>query len=76
MWTLSRSEVPMYAIVPGGAFAAETYEWLVSEWKDAEVEFASIPGMVTGQIDLYDGQIVDAVVPDCVGCGAGRPSAT
>lgn len=64
IWTLSRTEVPMYAIVPSGAFAAETYAWLVNEWQDAEVEFASIPGVLAGQIALYDGQIVDAIIPD------------
>jgi cyanobactin maturation PatA/PatG family protease len=67
IWTLSRTEVPMYAIVPGGAFAAETYAWLVREWQDAEVEYASIPGVLAGQIALYDGQIVDAIVPDLRG---------
>ena len=67
IWTLSRTEVPMYAIVPGGAFAAEAYKWLVKEWEDSEVEFVSIPGVLAGQIALYDGQIVDAVVPDLRG---------
>jgi cyanobactin maturation PatA/PatG family protease len=67
IWTLSRSEVPMYAIVPTGAFAAETYRWLVNEWKDADVEFASIPGIMAGQVALYDGQVVDVVVPDLRG---------
>lgn len=67
IWTLSRSEVAMYAIVPSGAFAAETYRWLVNEWKDADVEFASIPGIIAGQVSLYDGQIVDVVVPDLRG---------
>ena len=67
IWTLSRTEVPMYAIAPAGAFAAETYRWLVNEWKDADVEFASIPGIVAGQVALYDGQLVDVVVPDLRG---------
>ncbi len=67
IWTLSRSEVPMYAIVPSGGFAAETYRWLVNEWKDADVEFASIPGILAGQVPLYDGQLVDVVVPDLRG---------
>ena len=67
IWTLSRTEVPMYAIVPSGAFAAETYKWLVNEWEDSDVEFASIPGVLAGQIALYDGQIVDAVIPDLRG---------
>jgi cyanobactin maturation PatA/PatG family protease len=64
IWTLSRSEVPMYAIVPSGPFAAETYEWLVDEWADRDVEFVSLPGVIAGQITLYDGLTIDAVVPD------------
>ncbi|HEX3944874.1 MAG TPA: S8 family serine peptidase [Rhizomicrobium sp.] len=64
VWTLSRTEVPMYVIVPTGAYAAETYRWLVEEWTDADVEFASMPGVLAGQITLYDGQTVDVLVPD------------
>jgi cyanobactin maturation PatA/PatG family protease len=67
IWTLSRTEVPMYAIVPAGAFAAETYAWLLKEWADKEVEFVSLPGVLAGQVALYDGQIVDAVIPDLRG---------
>jgi cyanobactin maturation PatA/PatG family protease len=66
-WTLSRTEVPMYVIVPAGAFAAETYKWMVDEWADRAVEFVSIPGVLAGQVALYDGQIVDAVIPDLRG---------
>jgi hypothetical protein len=67
VWTLSRSEVPMYAIVPNGAFAAQTYQWLVDEWSDDSVEFVSIPGMIAGQATLYDGSPVDVLVPDLRG---------
>jgi hypothetical protein len=67
VWTLSRTEVPMYVIVPAGAFAAETYKWMVEEWADRAVEFVSIPGVLAGQVALYDGQIVDAVIPDLRG---------
>ncbi len=67
IWTLNRTEVPMYAIIPSGAFAAETYQWLVKEWQDAAVEFVSIPGALAGKLTLYDGQVVDAVVPDLRG---------
>lgn len=64
VWTLSRSEAPMYAIIPTGAFAAESYDWLVKEWTDTKVEFVSIPGIVAGHLTLYDGTQVDAIVPD------------
>jgi cyanobactin maturation PatA/PatG family protease len=67
VWTLSRTEVPMYVMVPAGAFAAETYKWMVEEWADQAVEFVSIPGVLAGQVALYDGQIVDAVIPDLRG---------
>lgn len=67
VWTLSRTDVPMYAIVPNGAFAAETYKWLVQEWADPQVEFASIPGVIAGQGTLYDGSVVDLLVPDLRG---------
>jgi cyanobactin maturation PatA/PatG family protease len=67
VWTISRTDVPMYAIVPVGAFAANTYKWLVEEWADKKVEFISLPGVLAGQVALYDGQIVDAVVPDLRG---------
>lgn len=67
VWTLSRTEVPMYAIVPTGAFAAETYQWLVNEWSDEKVEFVSIPGVIAGQASLYDGSSVDVLVPDLRG---------
>lgn len=67
VWTLSRTEVPMYVIVPTGAFGAEAYKWMVEEWSDKKVEFVSIPGVLAGQVALYDGQIVDAIVPDMRG---------
>jgi len=67
VWTLSRSEVPMYVIVPAGAFAAETYKWMVEKWANPAFEFVSVPGVLTGHIALYDGQIIDAIVPDLRG---------
>lgn len=67
IWTLSRTEVPMYAIVPSGAFASETYRWLVEEWADSAVEFASVPGILAGKTTLYDGSVVDVLVPDLRG---------
>lgn len=75
VWTLSRTDVPMYAIVPHGAFAAETYRWLVQEWADPNVEFASIPGVIAGQGKLYDGSVVDLLVPDLRGMNSWSVSA-
>lgn len=67
VWTLSRTEVPMYAISPAGAFAAETYKWLVEEWTDDNVEFVSVPGVIVGKVALYDGSVVDVLSPDLRG---------
>jgi cyanobactin maturation PatA/PatG family protease len=67
VWTLSRSEAPMYAVVPAGAFAADTYTWLSREWTDPNVEFVSIPGILAGHMTLYDGSPVNIVVPDLRG---------
>ena len=44
VWTLSRTEVPMYVIVPAGAFAAETYKWMVEEWADRDGRVRFDPG--------------------------------
>ncbi len=67
VWTLSRSDVPMYAIVPTGAFADRILQWMVEQWSDPQVEFISLPGVVAGQMQLYDGMTVDVVVPDMRG---------
>ena len=67
VWTLA---APRFRCTPSylsGAFAAETYAWLVEEWSDRDVEFISLPGVLAGKITLYDGQVVDAVVPDLRG---------
>jgi PatG C-terminal len=61
-WAVERA-----ALDCDGAFAAETYKWMVDEWADRAVEFVSIPGVLAGQVALYDGQIVDAVIPDLRG---------
>jgi PatG C-terminal len=44
-----------------------TYEWLVKEWSDKDVEFVSLPGTSAGQVALYDGHVVDAIVPELRG---------
>jgi cyanobactin maturation PatA/PatG family protease len=67
VWTLSRTEVPMYAIVPSGPFGAEVYRWMVEEWADHDVEFISVPGVSAGEITLYDGNQVEVLVPDLRG---------
>jgi hypothetical protein len=67
VWTLSRGESPMYAILPAGAFAAEAHAWLLNGWRNGSVDFAAIPGVIAGTLTLYDGTKVDAVVPELRG---------
>jgi hypothetical protein len=67
VWTLSRTEVPMYAISPAGAYAADTFKWLVNELSDTLVDYISVPGIKTGKITLYNGAEVDILVPDLRG---------
>jgi hypothetical protein len=54
----------MYAVLPTGAFAADTYHWLLTRWQNPEVEFVGVPGIVAGRLTLHDGTPVDAIVPD------------
>jgi cyanobactin maturation PatA/PatG family protease len=64
-WTLNQETVAIYAIQPGGPFAAEAYELLRQFLRDQlkEVERVSIPGVVTGKTTLMNGQTVPTVTP-------------
>lgn len=66
IWTLEQEGVPIYAIYPHGAFAAETYKTII-EFIDSQltqgVERVSIPGLIAGNIRLLSGQTVPAIVP-------------
>lgn len=66
IWTLRQEETPIYAIVPGGAFGAETFlrlrEFLKSQVDDG-VERVSIPGVAAGYAKLMSGQTVPVIVP-------------
>ncbi|AWK85773.1 S8 family serine peptidase [Azospirillum thermophilum] len=70
MWTLVLDGQPIYAIVPMGAYAAETYVRL-REFLNAqittEVERVSIPGTVFGSITLASGFTVPILVPEMRG---------
>lgn len=66
-WILSVDEVPMYAVRPGGAFAAEGYKQLLALLDDQLNEGAervSLPGVLDGHVMLASGLILPVVVPE------------
>jgi cyanobactin maturation PatA/PatG family protease len=66
-WTLNQESTPIYAISPGGAFAAQTHELLrqfLEAQLDEGVEQISVPGVVAGKTTLSDGQTVPVIVPE------------
>jgi hypothetical protein len=75
VWTLSRAGTALYAIMPSGAYAAETYDTLVKEWSDQNVDLVSVAGVIAGRIQLYDGTALDVLVPDLRGFFAWNTSA-
>ncbi len=67
IWTLNLDATPIYAIVPAGPFARETYERLrqfLNEQLHEGVERVSVPGHITGQVRLFTGQVVPIVHPE------------
>ncbi len=69
-WVLSQESTPIYALQPGGAFAAETYEALRRFFLaqvTQGVERVSIPGWVTGKATLLSGQSVPILWPELRG---------
>lgn len=69
-WTLIQETTPIYAIQPGGAFAAETYgklrELLQAQITEG-VERVSIPGLVVGKAQLASGQTLPILWPELRG---------
>lgn len=67
-WTFQVDDVPIYAIRPGGAFAAEGYKGLVDMFEqqsgDDAAERLSLPGVVTGNVMLSNGMVVPIVTPE------------
>ena len=79
IWTLNHDDVPIYAIVPQGPFAAATYGRLVSylqqQHLDADdtehIERISLPGyLVSSHVTLKSGQRVPIVIPEAHGLSA------
>jgi cyanobactin maturation PatA/PatG family protease len=69
-WTLNLGGTPIYALAPGGPYAAETFNLLrqfYSEQFTEGVERVSIPGTIVGNTELMNGQVVPTVVPELRG---------
>ena len=76
-WTLNLNETPIYAIRPEGDFVQEIYAELVrtlesqtttavageDDPKAAPIERMSLPGVVSGQVELMNGLVVPTVKP-------------
>jgi hypothetical protein len=77
IWTLNVELTPVYAIRPGGPYAAEAYQRLVEFLagqirppldKDWFVTRVAIPGVLTGEtVRLFSGQVVPVLVPQVRG---------
>ena len=70
LWTLNLDGMPLYVIRPEGPFAEACYERL-SGFLDGQfqrkAERIAVPGLVTGQATLLNGQSVAVVNPDLRG---------
>jgi subtilisin family serine protease len=70
VWTLSSDQTPLYALIPAGPFAAETYarlrEFLADQLK-GRVDRVSIPGRLSGRTRLFSGQMLPVIDPELRG---------
>src|SRR5262249_36899295 len=70
IWTLQLDASPIYAILPGGPFAALGFERLrefLGDQCQGKVERVSIPGIAGGQVDLPSGQRLPILWPELRG---------
>jgi cyanobactin maturation PatA/PatG family protease len=75
IWTLNLDATPIYAIMPTGPFASETYARLREFYRNQtnpveesnRVERVSIPGYIGGSIRLLSGQTVPVIIPEVRG---------
>ena len=76
IWILNIEVTPVYAIEPGGPYAEEVYQQLVSALKgqikpeddNDFVSRVSIPGVLTGKtVKLFSGQVVPVIAPEIRG---------
>jgi cyanobactin maturation PatA/PatG family protease len=69
-WILNVGSLPTYVIRPEGPFAREAYERLREFFTDQfhqKAERIAVPGVVTGQASLLNGQQVPVINPDLRG---------
>jgi cyanobactin maturation PatA/PatG family protease len=69
-WTLSLDGMTIYAMKPEGAFAGAAYErfrQFLKEQSSGEADRVSIPGIISGQVRLLNGQVVPVVAPEIRG---------
>lgn len=70
VWTLSNEQTPIYALVPAGPFAAETYARLrefLADQLTGKVDRVSVPGRLAGRARLFSGQLLPIIVPELRG---------
>ncbi len=70
-WTLNHDRTPIYAILPMGAYARDSYDFLVEALRrkvagkgDARSDHVAIPGRLAGRVKLLDGTTVPALIPE------------
>lgn len=66
IWTLKVDGIPVYAIEPENQFAVLQYKRLVEFLNDQEtkgVERVSIAGVISGEVRLFNGQVVPKISP-------------
>jgi cyanobactin maturation PatA/PatG family protease len=64
---MTLGETPVYALRPEGAYAREGYDRLrqgVREYLGGQVERISVAGVIVGQTQLMNGQVVPVVRPE------------
>ena len=70
IWTLNLDATPIYAVVPQGPFANETFQRLrqfLGQQLTEGVERISVPGMILGKLRLLGGQVVPVILPEIRG---------
>jgi cyanobactin maturation PatA/PatG family protease len=69
-WTLNLDGTAIYAVIPQGPFASEAHTRLrqfLQEHHSGEVERVSIAGIISGKVQLMNGQIVPVIHPEIRG---------
>ncbi|MGA7935409.1 MAG: PatA/PatG family cyanobactin maturation protease, partial [Kovacikia sp.] len=67
IWTLNLDATPIYAILPSGPYAPQTYVRLCQFLDDETVERVSIPGHIGGSVQLMSSQVVPVIIPELRG---------